>query len=268
MKRAAVAAMVLVPGLVTADEVHLRGGGRIRGAVVERSASSIVVDTGPGRVTLPLSRVERVVVNESALQTFRKRRARLHAQDVQGWLTLAAWAEAHNLNTQARTAYEHVLRVAPDNAGAQQGLGRERISGRWMSHEHAQAARGLVLFEGEWMTRAERGAAVAARAEQELAKRVRAEADQRVREAEARARTAEARARQAEAEAQASSDSQGLPLWVGGGGTVVVGPSNTCTRGCGQQVRSRPAPRRPPQRSTRTPRRRTTGLVSGSSDKR
>ena len=44
-----------------ADEVLLKGGGRVSGVVVDRTATAVVIETGPGRVTLPLTRVEKIV---------------------------------------------------------------------------------------------------------------------------------------------------------------------------------------------------------------
>ena len=62
---------VATPAL--ADEVLLRGGGRLSGVVVERTPSRIVIETAPGRVTLPASRVERVVSSSSAIATYETR---------------------------------------------------------------------------------------------------------------------------------------------------------------------------------------------------
>ncbi len=44
-----------------ADEFVLRDRGRIRGVVVERSATALVLEVGTGRVTFPLSEIHRIV---------------------------------------------------------------------------------------------------------------------------------------------------------------------------------------------------------------
>ena len=44
-----------------ADEFVLRQGGRIRGTIVSRSATDLVLEVGAGRVTFSLSDIHRVV---------------------------------------------------------------------------------------------------------------------------------------------------------------------------------------------------------------
>ena len=59
MNRALVVGLVLLPAVAGADEVFLTGGGRLSGVIVSRSASSVTVDVGPGRVTLPMAETAR-----------------------------------------------------------------------------------------------------------------------------------------------------------------------------------------------------------------
>jgi hypothetical protein len=89
-----------------------------------------------------------------------------------------------------------------------------------MEHADAMRARGLVQFEGEWMSPGEREARLRIQAAQAAAERENAIADARVAEAEARAREAEARAHVAEVDAARASDYSegGIPL------TDVYGP--------------------------------------------
>jgi hypothetical protein len=80
-----------------------------------------------------------------------------------------------------------------------------------MSPEESYQARGLVLFEGNWVTPADRDGVRRERREIEAERRARterAEAEVRVREAEARAQAAEAEARRAEAERAAAMASE------------------------------------------------------------
>jgi hypothetical protein len=222
MKRAIAVAVFAIAPAASADEVFLRGGGSIRGEVVAQTAASVVVEVGPGRMTLPMSRVERIVASTSAISVYRERAARLAAGDVAGWLALARWAEDADLLTQARGAYEHVVAIDPGNAAANGALGRVQMAGRWVSPEESHRARGLVSFEGRWVTPDERSAILAERTAEARVREMSVEAEARAREAEARARAAEADARRAEAEAaQAETASAGIPYpFVFGG----VGP--------------------------------------------
>src|SRR5262245_59906563 len=191
-----------LPAALRADEIYTRSGGHLTGEIVERGPQSLVVDIGIGRVELPLSYVERVVPGEAPLTVYRRRAAALAADDVRGWLSLGRWAGENELAAQSAEAFEHVVSLDPDNAAAQQALGRVNVGGTWMTLEQSYEARGLVRFEGRWVTPDERQAAFDERAE--IAKRAREEADEqaRVRETEARLRTAEAEARIAEAQAR------------------------------------------------------------------
>ena len=208
-----------------ADEVLLRGGGRVSGVVVERTATAVVIETGPGRVTLPLTRVEKIVEGRSTLVTFQERAAAIAPGDAPAWAALARWAAERDLVTQSRSAWHRVLAIDPQNPEANAALGNVALDGSWMSADDAYRARGYVQFEGRWMTPAEHEAAVRERAADQMAELQAREADMRVREAEARAREAEARAREAESAADYPADS-GIPYYpyVFGGGYGVGYP--------------------------------------------
>ena len=202
MRRAIVVLTIALPVLGSADEVFLKGGGKMTGEVVSEDGQSVVLEVGPGRVTVPAARVLRIERSRSPLGTYRERAARLAADDVQGWLELAFWAQERDLDTQAQEAFEHVLRLDPGNASANGALGRVQMDGRWMSQDESYRARGYVSFEGEWMTPAEHEARLRVRAAERQAAAAQREGELRVREAEARAQQAEAEARRAEAEAE------------------------------------------------------------------
>jgi hypothetical protein len=225
MRRSLLTALALAvgTGLGQADVVYLTGGGRIEGEVVEQRPDGVVVEVSAGRITLPRSRIERMVVGRSALSEFRARAAALAGGDLRGWLALAAWARDNDLLTQARGAYEHVLSLDPTNAAAHHALGHVLVADRWLTLEDSYRARGLVQFEGTWVTPEERQALVAERAAYAAQRREEIEAEARIREAEARARTAEAEARRVEAEQQAVEQG-GIPYpYVYGGGYGFAG---------------------------------------------
>jgi hypothetical protein len=217
-----VLAVAFAAALATADEIFLRGGGRVTGVIVERTKDAVVLETAPGRVTLPMRRIEKIVESRSALEGFRDRAAALAPRDVDGWAALARWAAERDLLTQAREAWQKVLAADPSHPEANAALGRVELDGGWVGEDEAFRARGYVAFEGRWVTPAEHEALVRERAADEASARERREADLRVREAEARAREAEARAREAEAAAQEPAQDGGIPYWWGWGGVGVM----------------------------------------------
>jgi hypothetical protein len=252
-RRAAIglAAAGLVAATASSDEILLRSGGRVSGVIVERTRDAIVVETGPGRVTLSMALVEKVVEGRSALEAYQERAAALEPSDVEGWGALARWAADRELLTQSREAWQRVLAADPSRPEANAALGRVEVDGSWMSEAEAYRARGYVSFEGRWVTPAEHEALVRERAAEEASERETREAELRVREAEARAWEAEARAREAEAAAQPVDG--GIPYgwgWGGGwgGGLVLPPPWDT-----DPQPPVHPPVERPVVRDTRPP---------------
>ena len=220
-------AAVLVPAAAIADEVFLKGGGRLSGRIVSRSATSIEVDVGAGRIAVPASSVLRIEEGRSALQEYEERAGALAPGDADGWVALGEWASARSLGTQAREAYHRALAASPGDPRANEALGNVQMNGRWVSEDESYRARGYVQYQGEWITPAEHEAILRERAADEARDRERREAESRARAAEARAEEAEARARAAEAEAEAEKASEGIPLWYGWGAGPVdwpVGP--------------------------------------------
>ena len=142
----------LLATVAPCDEVLLRGGGRVSGMVVERNERSVVIETGPGRVTLAMSRVEKIVEGRSALETFQERAGALAASDSEGWAALARWAAERDLVTPSRNAWQRVLALNPQDAEANAALGRVALDGTWMAADDAYRSRGYVQYEGRWMT--------------------------------------------------------------------------------------------------------------------
>lgn len=225
-KNASVAWLLFLwPASVLADEVALRGGGKVTGIIVERTTTSIVLETAPGRVSIPLYRVASVRSTDSDLATYAERAAKLAPEDAAGWASLARWAKGRELRTQSREAYQRVLELDPGNLEANQAQGHVEHDGRWMTEEEANRANGLVPFEGGWVTPAERESIRRERANESAEALAVREAEARAREAEARAREAEARARQAESDGQGAEERDGgIPLWPYVYGPAIVAP--------------------------------------------
>lgn len=192
----AVATLIALP--VAADEIELQNGGRINGIVVKRTPQAVVIETSPGLVTIPASRIVRIVQGSSSLELWRQRSAALHPGDARGWASLARWADDAGLTTQARSAWDRVLEADPGNAEAHRALGHVQHQGAWMDSDEAYRARGFVHAEGRWMSPPEHEALLRQQAQDDAALAERAAAEMRLREAEARAREAEALARAAE----------------------------------------------------------------------
>jgi hypothetical protein len=169
--RRGVAVIALVAAPVLADDVYLRGGGQITGAIVERTADSVTVDVGGGTLTVRTSSVVRIEESTSPLEEYRERAARIREGDAEGWRELARWATSCAMGTMASQAWSKVLEILPEDAEANRALGRVQYGGRWVTEEESYRARGYVEFEGEWMTPGERQAILADRHAREEADR-------------------------------------------------------------------------------------------------
>jgi hypothetical protein len=205
----------------SADDVYLKGGGRVSGRIVQRTTTSVAIDVGGGTVTVPARQVERIVEGRCALDDYNDRAGVLDPRDREGWAALGRWASDQGLSTQSREAYQRVLAIDPADAEANQALGHVQVNGQWMTEEAGYRARGYVQFEGEWMTPAQQQALAHERAAAE-SDRARAEAEARARQAEARAEEAEARAKAAE---ETQQTQEGIPLWWGWGPGPVLWPT-------------------------------------------
>ena len=71
-------------GSALADEVHLKGGGRLTGEIVEQTAENITVDIGAGRMTVQMSTVVRIDKSASPLQEYRTARRHPHRPGCRG----------------------------------------------------------------------------------------------------------------------------------------------------------------------------------------
>jgi tetratricopeptide (TPR) repeat protein len=201
----------------SADEIYLKGGGRVSGRVVQRTATSVEIDVGGGTVAVPAKQVDRIVEGRCALDVYNDRAGALAPKDRDGWAALGRWASDQGLSTQSREAYYRVLAIDPADVEANQALGNVQVNGQWMTEEASYRARGYVQFEGEWMTPAEQQAIQRERAQAD-SDRARAQAEARARQAEAQAAEAEARAKAAEKAAEEAQQAQeGIPLWWGWG---------------------------------------------------
>ena len=154
--RRGIAVVALVAAPLFADDVYLKGGGRVTGEIVERSDELVTVNIGSGTISVRKASIVRIEENVSPSQEYRERAVKTAAGDAEGWRELARWATGNALATQAGQAWSKVAAVLPDDEEANRALGRVRLDGRWVSEQESYRARGFVEFEGEWMTPAER----------------------------------------------------------------------------------------------------------------
>jgi hypothetical protein len=142
--------------LASADEVQLTNGRKLTGKVTKRDGGKVVVEVGAGTIVLDAKDVSSVNPGRTALDEYNEKwqgvKGSTKASD---FLALAKWAEENKLSRYTAELYQKVIALDPDNAQARAGLRHEKIGGKWLTFEEAQTARGLVLVEDRWITKAE-----------------------------------------------------------------------------------------------------------------
>src|SRR6185295_3823587 len=102
----------------------------------------------------------------SALAGYLKQKAILQsspAAKASDWLELARWAKVHDLESSARESALLAAELDPKVQGLDallrpMGLVYEEALGRWIPFAESMARRGLVPWNGEWITREEQRA--------------------------------------------------------------------------------------------------------------
>jgi hypothetical protein len=185
------APLALCVAPVAADDVYLANGEIFEEVVTTVTATHVVVELPIGRIKLPRTQVARIVEKKVPRQEFAERRGAL-IEDVSSkacaWLALATWAERHRLQREAVETALLAARLDPGLSGLEAllhpaGFARDE-QGRWASLDEIMRARGLVSYEGEWISPRERAARESERAlaEARLLQERRAAAEARVAE--------------------------------------------------------------------------------------
>jgi hypothetical protein len=163
------AAVALLGGPARADVVTLKGGKTLEGKVVEQDADHVVVETTfDGRREVPRAEVVKV---DTTVPPLREQLAfRLAgAADVAALTDLAAWAKGKGFQKEVDDVWRKVVALDPRNAKAHKALGHVRVGDAWLTPEEkaeadraaeeaAQRAKGLVPYEGRWVTPTEKEA--------------------------------------------------------------------------------------------------------------
>ena len=158
MKRALLA-IALVAAPLFADEIHLKGGGRLTGVISEQTEESVTIDIGAGTMTVPMSTVVGIDKETvSPLEEYRAKAATVAADDIEGWRNLGRWATQYGLSAQADEAYTRVHNAYPNDEEANGALGLVLYNGKWVTEEESYLAQGYVRLGNDWMTPAERNA--------------------------------------------------------------------------------------------------------------
>jgi hypothetical protein len=227
-----------------ADTVHLRNGRDYEGVIADRTAEGVRIRLAFGYIVIPDDQVLSIDKEASPLAEYLERKAALLASpDARAaeWLALARWAKSNDLAQGVREAAEIAAELDPGLPGLDPllrpfGIVFEEKTGRWLPLAEVMARRGLVSFEGEWMTAADRRSLLAERERERAIAAQEATARRLAAVAAALAAREAAEARQYELAQQEPSgleigdwaewDAWGLPFWGWGFAPGFVVPSH------------------------------------------
>lgn len=158
MKQTCLSALIvaLVASIASADEIKLTNGRKINGKVTKQDANKVVIEVGAGTITLDAKDVSSVDKGRHPIDEYQEKwNAIKDSTKASDYLALAKWADDNKLTRYTPALYQKVIALEPDNAQARAALRHEKMGGKWLTFEEAQTARGLVLHEDRWITKAE-----------------------------------------------------------------------------------------------------------------
>lgn len=142
-------------GIARADVFDLAGGGRLEGKVIQvddADKSTYVIDlANGGRLTIARSQVTRIDTTSEAETEYQKL-ALTSPDTVEGHEKLAEWCKQHKLQHEYQAHMARILELNPNHAEARTALGFRNQDGQWMNRDDVMAARGLVMYEGKYVT--------------------------------------------------------------------------------------------------------------------
>ncbi|HEV8238850.1 MAG TPA: hypothetical protein VGS57_05745 [Thermoanaerobaculia bacterium] len=189
-----------------ADTVRLKNGRAYEGVIAERTPQGVRVQLAFGHIVIPDDQVAAIEAAPSALAGYLKQKSMLQASPVakaSDWLELARWARAHDLETSARESALLAADIDPRLPGLDTmlrplGLVYEEALARWIPFGESMARKGLVPWNGEWITRDEQRARSEEQARREAVRAQEAASRRLAEAAEAMQRTEERLARREE----------------------------------------------------------------------
>lgn len=148
---AALFLLCLLAGSALADRVVLNDGRTLTGKVVQKGGK-VIVKTPGGDVTVDLGRVREIEYGDDLAPEYERRAAKVDFNDFDAHVALAGWCEKNGLVQRAYYHYYNALRIAPEDPGLRKKLGFEWSGGRWVCYGQRQREKGLVKYDGKWMT--------------------------------------------------------------------------------------------------------------------
>jgi hypothetical protein len=137
------------------DTFELVNGGRIEGRLLETTKGEqpqyvIELHRG-GRLTVARSDVAKIDAASASDIEYQKL-ARSSPDTVEAHWKLAEWCRERKMTDKMRQHQSRIVELEPNHEKARAALGFRQKNGQWVTRDDVMAARGMVLYDGRYVT--------------------------------------------------------------------------------------------------------------------
>ncbi len=155
-----VAGLALVASSIIsrADTIKLEGGGTVRGEILDDKSTKdiLVVKSRVGaEIKLQRGRIQEIIREKTPAQEYAEIKGD-YAETADDQFRLAMWCEVRKLNKERKEHLLTVIELDADHAQAREKLGYVQREGKWLTADELKEAKGLVKFNGRFVTPQER----------------------------------------------------------------------------------------------------------------
>ncbi|MFQ5844112.1 MAG: hypothetical protein ACE5JG_03910 [Planctomycetota bacterium] len=143
--------LLLLTAPALADVLHLKGGKKLEGKIVDEGSRLAVIDRDQMFV-VARDEVARRERSQSFMDVYEARLEALPTDDADAIYDFGRWLDRNRWPSRAAKAYREALEVDEEQRGARGALGYRLYEGEWHSPDELNRAKGLKKFEGRWYT--------------------------------------------------------------------------------------------------------------------
>ena len=145
--------LVFLAASLCGDILYLKDGRKLEGKVFQKG-NRVEIQTKFGKVTFPMSKVERIEYKKTNEQEYKERRENIAKGDGDGHYQLALWCKERNMRKEMTKELKEVIKLNPDHEGARKLLGYHRLGDRWLTAPQMEKE-GYQQLDGKWVTKRE-----------------------------------------------------------------------------------------------------------------
>jgi hypothetical protein len=131
-------AVLLSVPLAFADVVKMKDGRTLEGKVIKSDDKLVTLKMRLGEVILKRDEIESIVKGPTIVDEYKKRAAKLKADDADGHFKLALWCNENKLPKEYREELAKTIEIDPDHAGARARLGQVKHEGKWVDKKYLE----------------------------------------------------------------------------------------------------------------------------------